>query len=202
MGRATTHDRVDSAELLDAVRNADDPRVRISALGALIRTTPGPEARDGWLVAAHDSEPAVRRRAAELAPTVGTRASVEADGIAALIDDPDQLVAEAGCFAAGEIEWAEPVRTTVVTALLRATGHEDALIREAAVAALGSVGDARGLDAILAACTDRPTVRRRAILALAPFDDPRVDAAIATARGDSDWQTRQAAEDLSDEGRA
>jgi len=39
-------------------------------------------------------------------------------------------------------------------------------------------------------------VRRRAVLALAPFDGPEVDAALALAHDDRDWQVRQAAEDL------
>jgi hypothetical protein len=34
------------------------------------------------------------------------------------------------------------------------------------------------------------------VLALAPFDGPEVDAALTRARGDTDWQVRQAAEDL------
>jgi HEAT repeat protein len=76
--------------------------------------------------------------------------------------------------------------------------HPDALVREAAVAALGAIGDPAGLPSILAALDDKATVRRRAVLALAPFDGPEVDAALATARDDRDWQVRQAAEDLSD----
>ena len=77
------------------------------------------------------------------------------------------------------------------------TGHDDALVREAAVAALGAIGDEAGLAAILAATTDKATVRRRAVLALAPFDGDEVDAALARARDDRDWQVRQAGEDLS-----
>ena len=72
----------------------------------------------------------------------------------------------------------------------------DALVREAAVAALGALGDERGLPAILAACADKPAVRRRAVLALAPFEGPDVEAAIDVALTDRDWQVRQAAEDL------
>ncbi len=77
-----------------------------------------------------------------------------------------------------------------------ATGHEDALCREAAVASLGAIGDEAGLAAILAATQDKATVRRRAVIALAPFDGPEVAAALETARTDRDWQVRQAAEDL------
>ena len=67
-------------------------------------------------------------------------------------------------------------------------------MREAAVAALGAIGDARGLPAILAATGDRPAVRRRAVLALAPFEGPEVTAALERARDDRDWQVRDAAE--------
>ena len=69
-------------------------------------------------------------------------------------------------------------------------------MREAAVAALGALGDERGLAAILVACGDKPAVRRRAVLALAPFEGPQVEAAIDAALDDRDWQVRQSAEDL------
>ena len=72
----------------------------------------------------------------------------------------------------------------------------DPLLREAAVAALGAIGDERGLPAILAGCADKPNIRRRAVLALAPFSGAAVDAALAAALIDRDWQVRQAAEDL------
>jgi HEAT repeat protein len=72
--------------------------------------------------------------------------------------------------------------------------HADALVREAAVAALGARGT--GLATILHACDDRPAVRRRAVLALAPFEGPEVTAALTRALADRDWQVRQAAEDL------
>jgi len=39
-------------------------------------------------------------------------------------------------------------------------------------------------------------MRRRAVLALAPFRGAAVDAALTDALGDRDWQVRQAAEDL------
>jgi HEAT repeat protein len=78
-----------------------------------------------------------------------------------------------------------------------ATDHDDPLCREAAVAALGAIGDERGLPAVLAATRDKPAIRRRAVIALAPFDGPEVDAALKRALTDRDWQVRQAAEDLS-----
>ena len=80
-----------------------------------------------------------------------------------------------------------------------ATGHDDARCREAAVAALGAIGDPAGLPAVLAALGDTPTVRRRATVALAGFDDPRVTPALRAAAEDRDWQVRQAADELLDE---
>ncbi len=90
-----------------------------------------------------------------------------------------------------------PADDAVVARLVTlAQHHDDALVREAAVAALGSLGDERGLPAILRGCTDKAPVRRRAVLALAPFDGPEVRAALRAACADRDWQVRQSAEDL------
>ena len=69
-------------------------------------------------------------------------------------------------------------------------------MREACTAALGAIGDPRGLPTILHGCSDKPAVRRRAVLALAPFDGDAVDAALQAALVDRDWQVRQAAEDV------
>ena len=52
------------------------------------------------------------------------------------------------------------------------------------------------LAAILAGLDDRAPVRRRAVLALAPFDTPEVTEALERASRDRDRQVRQAAEDL------
>ncbi len=118
-------------------------------------------------------------------------------GLLALLADEDPFVAETAAWALGEVAWTGRTRARVVAALAAAAGrHPDPLVRESAVAALGAIGDARGLPAILQACDDRPPIRRRAVLALAPFDGPEVDAALARALTDSDWQVRQAAEDL------
>jgi HEAT repeat protein len=134
----------------------------------------------------------VRRRAAELAPALGTAAPART--VLALLDDDEPLVAEAAAFALGERAHPGP---RVVTALARAaTAHSDPLVREAAVAALGAVGDPNTLAVVLAACDDKPAVRRRAVLALAAFDGPEVEARLQTALTDRDWQVRQAAEDL------
>ena len=73
---------------------------------------------------------------------------------------------------------------------------DDALCRESAVAALGALGNKDTLSSILKAVDDIATVRRRAVLALSPFDGPEVEEAIQKALEDRDWQVRQAAEDI------
>jgi HEAT repeat protein len=182
------------AEIVEAVTTARDPRVRGAALGALCRGGGPSRARPAWTHAAGDPDGAVRRRAAELAPTLEPAPVL---GLLTLLGDPDPLVAETAAWALGEVPWPGRTRTRVVRVLAAtASAHTDPLVRESAVAALGAIGDPRGLPAILAACADRPPIRRRAVLALAPFEGPEVDAALAAALADPDWQVRQAAEDL------
>jgi HEAT repeat protein len=176
------------------VRADPDPRVRAAALGALVRAAGAATARAAWRDAAVDPDPAVRRRAAELAPALGP---TTARPLVRLLGDADVIVTETAAWGLGELG---PVpRSGATRALARvARDHPDALAREAAVAALGALADPAGLPAILAACGDKPPVRRRAVLALAPFDGPAVTAALEHALTDRDWQTRQAAEDLLD----
>jgi HEAT repeat protein len=174
-----------------------DPVVRATALGALERLGALDDARLAEAFA--DSDPTVRRRAATIA---ARHRSVD---LGPLLADAEPSVVEVAAWACGE---RERVTDGVLEALIAlATGGatgEDPLVREAAVAALGAIGDERGLDAILAGTADRPAVRRRAVLALAPFVDPRhpraadVTAALDRAGTDRDWQVRQAAEDLTD----
>ena len=186
--------RARRTELRGALADRDaDARIRVAALGALVRGGTKADARQAWRTAASDRDPALRRRAAELTPKVATPAAVV---LLALLTDDDGLVREAACFAAGEVGWPGSDRGAVVTALVAGATDRDALVREAAVAALGALGDPAGLPAVLTACGDRPAVRRRAVLALATFDGPEVEAALARALEDPDWQTRQAAEDL------
>jgi hypothetical protein len=49
---------------------------------------------------------------------------------------------------------------------------------------------------VLEATTDKPAVRRRAVLALAAFEGPEVDAAWERARTDRDRQVRDAVDEL------
>jgi HEAT repeat protein len=163
--------------------------VRATALGALARM--GRLASADVIAALDDPDPVVRRRARDVSLAVAPR--VRAAVLGAL-DDDDVLVIEAACVALGEGSGGK--RVTAALARI-ATEHADGLCREAAVAALGALGDTAGLPAILQATTDKPAVRRRAVLALAPFHGPEVEAALERARHDRDWQVRQAAEDLS-----
>jgi HEAT repeat protein len=175
----------DTAPARAALHDPDEV-VRELALGALARA--GSLTADELAAALTDPSAAVRRRAVTIA---ATRRGTDLSGALA---DTDPMVVEAAAWAAGE---HEQVPEAVLVALCTlATEADDALVREAAVAALGAIGDPRGLPAILAGCADKPAIRRRAVLALAPFDGPEVEAALAAAREDRDWQVRQAAEDL------
>jgi len=171
-----------------------DPRVRAAALGALARLRDPPPAP--WRRAAADPDPSVRRRAADLAPAFATSPIEVATGLCVLLDDRDAAVAEAAAWALGELGEAAVAAGAVARLSDLAVSHGDALVREAAVAALGALGDPGGREAVLNACRDKPAIRRRAVLALAAFDGPEVDAALQAALDDKDWQTRQAAEDL------
>ncbi len=175
--------------------------MRASALGALARI--GALEPEEVSAALGDAAPEVRRRACDVIARMYTggfgTGGVELQLTRAL-DDVAPMVVEAACYALGELyqpEEAAPPAAEVVSALaLTATGHTEPLCREAAVAALGSLGCDAGLPAVIAALKDKPAIRRRAVVALAAFDGPEVGTALARATADPDWQVRQAAEDL------
>jgi len=192
LGHGARIDAEQQQELETLVRSDDDARVRSAALSALVRGAAHRSAVATWRVAATDPDRTVRRRAAELAPALGTAAPAQA--VLTLLADPEPLVAEAAAFALGER--ARPGPRAIAALSAAATAHEDPLVREAAVAALGALGDPGTLPVVLAACDDKPAVRRRAVLALAAFDGPEVETRLKTALTDRDWQVRQAAEDL------
>ena len=182
----------DAERLTAAALDDPDPRVRAVALAALVRVGPQRSSAPVWRRAAHDSDAAVRRRAAEVAPTLGRAAPCAV--LLELLADDDTWVAEAAAYAIGEHPHAS---RAAIGALVRcATAHDDPLVRESAVAALGVHGDPTTLPAVLAACDDKPAIRRRAVLALAAFDGDEVEARLQLATTDPDWQVRQAAEDL------
>lgn len=175
----------DPVSARSALTDIDAP-VRIAALRSLARLS---ELSDEHLSAGlTDPDPSVRITALDLsAPRVSPP-------IAALLDDDDPMVVETAAWALGERPDPEP---SVIDRLAEiAGGHDDPLAREAAVAALGAIGDPRGLPAVLAATGDKPAVRRRAVVALAAFDGPEVDDAWARARTDRDRQVRDAVDEL------
>lgn len=168
--------------------HTDDPdwKVRTSALLALARAgTLEPSDLDR---ASSDPRPEVRMTAAELASRTAEPSLV------ALLADPDPRVVEVACWSAGERVPPEPGTVNRLGAI--ATSHPDALCRESAIAALGAIGDDAGLAAIIGGLEDKPAVRRRAVVALAPFEGPEVDAALARARHDRDRQVRETVEEL------
>ncbi len=168
-----------------------EPQIRALALGALQRS----DALDHLDLAAglEDPSPLVRRRTLEL---IARRSDPVLDPAAAL-DDPDPVVAETAAWACGEVT-ARPATVARLDRMART--HSDPTCREAAVAALGALGDPAGVVAVLAATSDKPAIRRRAVVALAAFEGDEVEAAIERALEDRDWQVRQAAEVLLDVG--
>jgi HEAT repeat protein len=173
-----------------------DPEVQAAALGALARigVVRVPEIARALGAGAAP----LRRRATDAALSVrgrGSRSTLYALLTGSLFDT-DPLVVVGAAWFLSERRVANAVPALVATARV----HDDARCREAAVAALGAIGDPRGIPAVIDALDDKPTVRRRAAVALAGFDDPRVEPALRRAGQDRDWQVRQAAHELLEEG--
>ena len=151
--------------------------------------------RDEWLEALGDDSPEARRDALEWIAR-GTSDERVLDGVRASLDDADPLVCEAACFALGELTDLQSVE-----ALCRVVrDHDDPRCREAALGALGALGDERAVPAIIEALNDKAPVRRRAVVALAAFEGPEVDAALERSRDDRDWQVRAAIDQLNPHG--
>lgn len=177
----------------DAIRSAradPDPVVRaraVSAADRLGRRTVAERVRD-----LRDAALEVRQRACELEAR-RTRPSVRVEAaLIACLSDPEPLVVVPAAEALGEL--GSHAATGPLAATARA--HDDARCREAAIAAIGAAGDVEGLDAVLGALDDKPAVRRRAVVALAAFSGERVEAALAAALEDRDWQVREVARAL------
>ncbi len=150
-----------ASEVARARRGLDDPEpeVQAAALGALARcgALAVPDIRRALEV---DQPPPLRRRAVVAALSVrgpGSR-SVLFAVLTAALDDPDPLVAVGAAWFLGE----RRVGAAVAALGRMARDHPDVRCREAAVAALGAIGNPAGLTAVLAALDDKPTVRRRA----------------------------------------
>lgn len=179
--------------------------MRVAALGSFHRL--GKLDLTRILAALIDSDPKVRRRAAELAPRICLGAEHRTqliEGLGQSLGD-ESSVAEMAAFSLGEIG-SQPAdqpqqgeRIGLPAELIhklehQAANHDEPLCREQAIASLGALHSSPHI--ILAALKDKATVRRRAVIALAPFDGPAVEAALRVALTDRDWQVRQAAEDL------
>lgn len=174
-----------------AAQTDPDPKVRIAALRSLARigAVNKEQINQGQITRAlNDAEPAVRIAAIEIA------ANHPQPPLEHLLDDGDSMVVEATAWALGERETASE---TIIDRLSQvARNHHDPLARESAVAALGAIGDSRGLPAILDATRDKVAVRRRAVISLAAFEGDEVSAAYQRARQDRDRQVRDAVEEL------
>jgi HEAT repeat protein len=183
-----------------------DPAIRAAALSALNRI--GVLSSAELVAGITDADSTVAARAADLSaqePVTPEAVGVDRALVALLTSDSNENtdLAEVAAWALGErhqrpeeTEQAIAPPEVLATLIAIATDHADALVRESATAALGCIGDYASLPAILRACSDKATVRRRAIIALAAFEGPEVEAALENARSDRDWQVRQAAEDL------
>lgn len=188
-----------------------DQRVREAALGALARV--GDLSPDDVVHGLSDPVPAVRRRACDVAATLD-RGPAVTHALVGALGDSDPLVVEAACWALGEHGGSAGAATAGETTAGETTAdaaevvaglsavartHADSRAREAAVAALGAIGVAEGLPAVLDALGDKPTVRRRAVVALAAFEGEEVRVALSAAATDRDWQVREVAEILLDD---
>ena len=144
----------------------------------------------------NDDDHGVRKRAIELVIDLSDNQDYISK-ILVLLDDSSTFVVETVCWVIGEIGNNYENLSEAVSKISQiALKHDDSLCREAAVACLGSLGHINGLTTLLKALDDKPNVRRRATLALAPFEGPEVEKALKRKLKDRDLQTRQAAEDL------
>ncbi len=101
-------------------------------------------------------------------------------------------VLEAACFSAGElqdVQFKERLEQLAVS-------HPNDLVRESAIAALGSIGAPQSLSVVLGGLDDKVYIRRRAVVALSAFEGAAVDKALEKATADRDFQVRSIAEDL------
>lgn len=178
-----------TARLIVASLRARSDRERVLA----IRAAAARHLLDGpaWRRALGDENSAVRREALVAIAEGGADEAV-LGAVADLLEDPDALVVESAIFALGERRHEASLERLIDLA----GHHDDARCREAAVVALGAIGDDRALGAVIGALEDKPPVRRRAVVALANFEGPEVDAALARARDDNDWQVRSAVDRL------
>lgn len=176
-------------DLLRSALSHEHPRARVLAMRGLAR---GNElTTTQWELLIVDSDPEVRR---ETLSEMGTRGEcpIAVGRLVACLRDQDPLVAEAAAFAVGEcgvLDGESELKWMLAE-------HEDARCRETAVVSLGLLACDSSRQAIIEALSDKPTVRRRAIVALASFEGSDIDDALDAAANDRDWQVRSAVEQL------
>ncbi len=168
--------------LVDEALRDPDPKIRVTALGALARQ--GRLTDAAVITGLADPAPEVKIRAAQLASGVGD------DVIPSLIAclDHETLVVVAALVALADRAALDAVEPVVALA----ASTEDPLVLEETVATLGALGDPAGLPVVLAATDGKPALRRRSVAALGGFDGDSVEAALDRLAEDRDWQVRQA----------
>ncbi|MHB8378633.1 MAG: HEAT repeat domain-containing protein [Acidimicrobiales bacterium] len=188
--RASFSRSATSTSLLNSALESSVARYRVLALRGLARQSL--VTTDLWLRVLRDEDVEVRRDALQHLAHASLDDPLVLVAVNALLSDEDALVVESAAFALGE-----HFDVNAVEALCEiATTHDDARCRESAIAALGAIGDDRARSTIITSLKDKPPIRRRAIVALANFEGPDIDAALDEAAGDRDWQVRSAVTQL------
>ena len=187
LGRRTRITADEQRELAALVESDPDARVRSVALGALVHAAPRRSAAARLAVAARDPDRNVRRHAAELAPALGAAARRVSARAARRRRAPR-------CRSRGVRARRAPERDPRVICGAR-VADDDCTRRCARARSRGRRARARSaipaaLPVVLAACDDKPAVRRRAVLALAAVRRRRGGSTPAPALEDRDWQTR------------
>jgi HEAT repeat protein len=173
----------DPATYLDAA----DPGIRRVAVAASI----GDRRVSGRLMTmlGGDPDPMVRRECAEI---LGLMPIDDPAPLEAALNDASAEVREAAATAIGEVAAEDSVPLLVEHA---GNESEDNLVREAAVAALGAIGDPSAVQTLLDLLSGGPPqVRRRCVAALSVFDGDNVEAALRAAATDRNPMVREAAE--------
>jgi HEAT repeat protein len=180
----------DPEGIVAASRRSEHPELRARSISAADRL--GRRSVSDRVAALSDEAPIVRRVACELEARTPRPSIRVSRALVERLSDDDALVVVVACDALGELRLSSAVSALASVA----ADHDDPRCREAAIAAIGAVGDPSGLDAVLRGLDDKPAVRRRSVVALAAFDGPQVEAGIEVALADHDWQVRSAAEAL------
>jgi len=179
----------DVQELMVRLRGAADPAHRCEACVLMMRhrVTAGVEALQA---AAHDPNADVRASALQALRVLAGGEAVPGL-IAALREDPDPSVR---WQAAAELE---ALRAPEASSALQATLLDrDALVRAAAVDALGAVGDRAAVLAVVGRLRDGDVVvRRSAARVLGRLGDPTVEPALSRTLRDPDPEVRHRAAD-------